>query len=60
MHLCKFLDDVFFRSFIFSFTNIFLLFIHFKKLMQFELLIYLDIIKISFADWIEIEFRFKT
>jgi len=28
--------------------------------MQFELLIYLDIIKISFADWIEIEFRFKT
>ena len=37
-----------------------LLFIHFKKLMQFELLICLDIIKISFADWIEIEFRFKT
>ena len=57
MHLCKFLDDVVFRSFIFSFTNILLLFIHFKKLMQFELLICLNIIKISFADWIEIEFR---
>jgi len=28
--------------------------------MQFELLICLDMIKISFADWIEIEFRFKT
>ena len=49
MHLCQFLDDVLFR-----------LFIYFKKLMQFELLICLNIIKISFADWIEIEFRFKT
>ena len=60
MHLCKFLDDVLFRLFIFSFTDILLLFIYFKKLMQFELLICLNIINISFADWIEIEFRFKT
>ena len=59
MHLCKFLDDVV-SDHLYSLLQIFSYYLYiFKKLMQFELLICLNIIKISFADWIEIELGLK-